>query len=875
MLNSLSNWWNRPPSPAQQQAQQNAQTVLDTVNHAPPPPRANDAEVQFANPFKCASGWLRPVVWGGVALAAGGAFTYTAIVAQTTLLGSANIEVAVLSGATVATTIVTNAGGQALANAGSMLWTMFSIQGVGLTVSQVFRYGFEQAMMALGPASVYNRTCTNETLPLNESLTGLDGNPVFANTTWFGHGNPCQSSSIRWDHVFGSVACGILILDTIVHRPSSTSGMSALAAAVEYDASDTTRVKRTKPCSARLVRYGLPAGTMALFAGTLVAGHAYAGDRLLLRLMSTTVQTAIANRVRDYLTQLIRDCPRSSAETAQKMQSWRSQTSVRIPAEVLAELEHLCGKDTQAYLDCRAELEKRYTRMFWRSRAISNFGYLASGVLSGYVMRNLLSPPTAGIFPADVGELFKTAWAPTTSSALSEGNEDLSACLAQKFYSNVAGLPYNVKMGKPWREVPDTMFNNFLTTSGVGWAPVIRHLFYHPSRIKNGRVQFSTDDRITLNNTIRFFQNLTSGILFTTSGVLGGSKTTEGKILMGLGIVVVAATHWRGVTVTQILMYGREAELLYAHQHRPARPRVLRYGADDSDSDLETGRHTPRGSVTHSGDDEPAASVVKREVKRPGRADIKRQRSVVGLRGQRMISRSFLRDSDRPSRRASDPREYFPRSGSSPAVTPIDGADEDAIVTNANPLTQSSGRQMAPSRTVATTETSSRVSSVQFVSPSGATAPPLQIAPGGTTATAASPLGTPRPYGSPSQLIISETSSDEMNESESSRAEQLSTLPDWLHLSSETSDESVNEPVSKREERQILPPSGKPKLELSSETPSADSSAEKDNTGRSVDSAETRHRTASTASAEKLETSSASKEKQEKVPPDANKPKDE
>lgn len=451
-----------------------------------------------------------------------------------------------------------------------------------LVSAMTLKFGFEQLANHLDPslsaAGFHNGThwATNQTDLLGNSTEayGLDHERLWpGGTAWLSLLAVGLPAAIQFTGFLMPVRGGTTSVDALVDRLrlDASRGPDSI---IERWGDTTDRVVRTA------TKVGIGTAGLAIVGGLLATGQ----RKLALRILSNANQVQLAARMRDFMNMLMRGATSGSPESERWPDSgWRRQQQVKIPDAVLRALTDACTDQTTGVLDQNRHreglqlLKNWYRNLFIGSRACSMPIYAGASAFGLFIMRDFFAPKLGGVFAADLSQALSVAVPVSLGTAFTEGAEEPGWAAVVGLWADIHGMPFGVSRapGDPTDRVKEN-FAQLSTTALVPGHQLIRSLC--PSSYGQSTVtqlpdgtptaNLSPADRVELHSGIRTAQNLVTMMLLTSAGNTADPQAKAAFYAMG--VLLNAATHFRGNVVAQILDSGREARLLHDHQRQQA-----------------------------------------------------------------------------------------------------------------------------------------------------------------------------------------------------------------------------------------------------------------------------------------------------------------
>ncbi len=323
-------------------------------------------------------------------------------------------------------------------------------------------------------------------------------------------------------------------------------------------------------------KLGIGAAGLAIVGGLLATGQ----RKLAMRILSNANQVQMAARMRDFMNMLMRGATSGSPESERLPDSgWRREQHIKIPDAVLAALTDACTDPaTQALNQDKFDQGKQllttwYRNMFIGGRVCSMPIYAGASAFGLYVMRDFFAPKVGGVFAADFSQALSVAIPVSLGTAFTEGMEEPGWAATVSLWSDINNMPFNITRAP--QNPADPIHANFQQLSTTALIPghfMIRSVLpstYAKSSVTRGdggqpSVQLSLSDRVEIHSGVRAGQNLVTMMLLTSAGTATDPQTK--LAFYSVGVMMNAATHFRGNVVAQLLDPGREASLLNTHQ---------------------------------------------------------------------------------------------------------------------------------------------------------------------------------------------------------------------------------------------------------------------------------------------------------------------
>lgn len=365
-----------------------------------------------------------------------------------------------------------------------------------------------------------------------------------------------------------------------------TTSVDALLDRLRLDASHgPARIEeRWSDSTDRLVRtatkVGIGATGLAIVGGLLATGQ----RKLAMRILSNANQVQLAARMRDFMNMLMRGAGSGSPESERWADSgWHRQQQVKIPDAVLVALTDACTDPATGQLDATRHREGMrllrtwYRNLFIGARVCSLPVYAGASAFGLYIMRDFFAPKLGGVYADGFSQALAVAVPVSLGTAFTEGIEEPGWATMVSLWADMHGMP--IEIARAPSDPTDQVRANFRQlgmSALVPGHPLIRSAF--PSCYARSTVtdtpgsapgaQLSLSDRLELNSGIRAGQNLVTMVLLTSAGTADDPQTRAA--FYSMGVLLNAATHFRGNVVAQLLDSGREARLLHDWQQGAA-----------------------------------------------------------------------------------------------------------------------------------------------------------------------------------------------------------------------------------------------------------------------------------------------------------------
>lgn len=456
-------------------------------------------------------------------------------------------------------------------------FTQFSSQ---LTSALTLKFGFEQLANHLDPSLSTPGFYNGSHWAANE--TDLFGNstPAYA----LDHERLWPGGTAWLSLVVIGLPVAIQFAGLLIPVSGGTTSVDAMVDRLRLDGSGGGKDirERWSDNTDRWVRAGTKVGLgatgLAIVGGLLATGQ----RKLAMRILSNANQVQLAARMRDFMNALMRGASSGSPESERWPDSgWRREQQVKIPQAVLDALDAACmdpdtnQRDDGKYNEGLQLLKTWYRNMFIGGRACSMPLYAGASAFGLYVVRDFFAPRIGGAFAADFSQALAVAIPVSLGTAFTEGMEEPGWTAMVTLWSNFNGMPFEIARAP--KDPTDKVSANFKAVSMTALLPghfLIRSAIpstYGKSQVDtpdndDPKVNLSLSDRVELNAGIRSFQNMGTMMLLTSGGAAHDPQTKIG--FYAAGVLMNAATHFRGNVVAQLLDSGREAHLLHEHAVR-------------------------------------------------------------------------------------------------------------------------------------------------------------------------------------------------------------------------------------------------------------------------------------------------------------------